>query len=248
MWPAEGSISNSTLNVMAEEGCGWAASGEGVLVNSLNKMQQSLPSRSEYLYRPYSLAQGADGLSCFFRDDQLSDLIGFEYSQWHGSDAANHFIAQIEAIAQQALTGESKIVSVILDGENAWEYYPYNGFYFLDQLYAKLETHPDIQTNTYSNYLKSSPKQSVAKHSKTLPNVVAGSWVYGNFSTWIGWFWWFGDYNPSDSVASFDRLFRHNLSQLYHLLKLSPPASLSEPVSQGSLTTGVSGAMRRSTD
>lgn len=294
MWPAEGSISNSTLNVMAEEGCGWAASGEGVLVNSLNKMQQSFPSRSEYLYRPYSLAHGADGLSCFFRDDQLSDLIGFEYSQWHGSDAANHFIAQIEAIAQQTATNETPIVSVILDGENAWEYYPYNGFYFLDQLYAKLETHPDIHTSTYSNYLKSSAKRSLAKHPKILPNIVAGSWVYGNFSTWIGskdknrawdllcdakrsydiamssrslslaeqeaaekqlcscessdWFWWFGDYNPSHSVASFDRLFRHNLSELYRLLKLTPPVSLSEPVSQGSLSTGVSGAMRRATD
>ena len=34
------------------------------------------------------------------------------------------------------------IVSVILDGENAWEYYPYNGYYFLTELYSRLEAHP----------------------------------------------------------------------------------------------------------
>lgn len=293
MWPAEGSISNSTLSVMAEEGCGWAASGEGVLVNSINKLQQGLPSRSEYLYRPYRLAKGAKNLCCFFRDDRLSDLIGFEYSQWHGSDAANHFIEQIEEIAQQVSTRESPIVSVILDGENAWEYYPYNGFYFLDQLYTKLESHAYIHTNTYRDYLKSTTSRSSEKP-QSLPNIVAGSWVYGDFSTWIGskdknlawdllcaakqsydsvisseklslaeqeaaekqlcscessdWFWWFGDYNPSSSVSSFDRLFRHNLSELYRLLKLPPPSNLSIPISQGSVNTEVSGAMRRATD
>ncbi len=34
------------------------------------------------------------------------------------------------------------------------------------------------------------------------------------------WFWWFGDYNPRESVATFDRLFRDNLASLYRLLKL----------------------------
>lgn len=290
LWPAEGSISDATLAVMAEEGCGWAASGEGVLANSINKAQHGLPNRAEYLYRPYRLTRGAEGLSCFFRDDKLSDLIGFEYSNWHGNDATAHFVGQIEAIAQHAAAGETPIVSVILDGENAWEYYPYNGFYFLDQLYDLLETHPTIHTNTYQNYLKSSAKNS----SKALPGIVPGSWVYGNFSTWIGsadknrawdllcavkqsydqvmasgalskaeqaaaerqlcscessdWCWWFGDYNPANSVASFDRLYRHNLGELYRLLKLTPPDSLSQPVSHGSQIGGASGAMRRATD
>lgn len=290
LWPAEGSISDATLAVMAEEECAWAASGEGVLANSINKAQQGLPNRGEYLYRPYQLAQSADGLSCFFRDDKLSDLIGFEYSNWHGNDAASHFVGQIEAISSHAAVGETPIVSVILDGENAWEYYPYNGFYFLDQLYTQLENHPVIRTNTYSNYLKT----AAGHHAGSLPSIVAGSWVYGNFSTWIGsadknrawdllceakqsydkvmatgklnkieqaaaekqlcscessdWCWWFGDYNPANSVASFDRLYRHNLSELYRLLKLTPPNSLSVPISHGSRVGGASGAMRRATD
>jgi len=291
MWPAEGSISSETLEVFASEGCRWVASGEGVLVNSLHHMEQPVPDHSQYLYRPYQLAGSAEGLSCFFRDDRLSDLIGFEYSRWHGKDAAKHFIEQVEEIAQHATGNEIPIVSVILDGENAWEYYPYNGYYFLDELYTGLEENTRINTCTYNSYLtlsSSSPGRAIPHK---LPSIVAGSWVYGNFSTWIGskdknhawdilsvakqsfdlvissgrlsqaeqeaaekqlsscessdWFWWFGDYNPSHSVASFDRLFRHNLTELYRLLKLPAPQNLSEPISQGGGTPEAGGAMRR---
>ena len=294
MWPAEGSISSETLEVFASEGCRWVASGEGVLVNSLHHLEQPVPDRADYLYRPYQLTKGADDLSCFFRDDHLSDLIGFEYSRWHGKDAAKHFIDQIEAIAQQATDNEIPVVSVILDGENAWEYYPYNGFYFLDELYTGLEEHTQINTSTYSSYLKSSATNAAKAKPHKMPGIVAGSWVYGNFSTWIGskdknhawdllcvakqsfdmvmssgrlnpeeqdaaekqlsscessdWFWWFGDYNPSHSVASFDRLFRHNLTELYRLLKLPAPQNLSEPISQGGGTPEAGGAMRRASE
>ena len=294
MWPAEGAISTETLEVFAAEGCRWVASGEGVLVNSLHKLEQPVPDPSQYLYRPYQLKNGADGLNCFFRDDRLSDLIGFEYSRWHGNDAAGHFIAQIEAIAQRVPAEETPVVSVILDGENAWEYYPYNGFYFLDELYAELEANTWIHTNTFSDYLTSSMTNPGSAKKRDLPSIVAGSWVYGNFATWIGskdknhawdllcvakqsfdivtssgrlnqaeqdaaekqlcscessdWFWWFGDYNPSHSVASFDQLFRHNLTELYNLLKLPAPQNLSEPIIQGSGSPEAGGAMRRATE
>jgi alpha-amylase/alpha-mannosidase (GH57 family) len=158
-------------------------------------------------------------------------------------------------------------------------------------LYTELENRVHIHTNTFSNYLKLSPIRSDAAKTRELPSIVAGSWVYGNFSTWIGckdknlawdllcaakssydqviasgklsekeeiaaelqlcscessdWTWWFGDYNPSLSVASFDRLYRHNLRELYRLIKLPAPHNLSEPVSLGSVATDVTGAMRR---
>jgi len=294
MWPAEGSISKETLEVFAAEGCRWVASGEGVLVNSLQRSQQTVHERADYLYRPYQLESNADGLRCFFRNDQLSDLIGFEYSGWHGKDAAIHFIEQIKAIAQQAPDGETPVVSVILDGENAWEYYPYNGFFFLDEFYGALEASSEIHTSTYSDYLNSCTSREDCAAVHTLSSIAAGSWVYGDFSTWIGskdknrawdllcvakqsfdmvvssgrlnedelaaaekqlcscessdWFWWFGDYNPSHSVVSFDRLFRHNLSELYRMLKLPPPMNLSEPVSQGGGHPEAGGAMRRASE
>lgn len=294
LWPAEGSISNETLEVMAQSGCHWAASGQTVLVNSLRQHHLPADNRAHYLYRPYKVAGAAEAVSCFFRDDNLSDLIGFEYARWDGKAAAEHFIGQIEDISRHAVEGESPVVSVILDGENAWEYYPYNGFYFLDHLYTALEHHAKIHTNTYSDYLKLSPIRSDSARTPVLPGIVAGSWVYGNFSTWIGcrdknqawdllcaakqsydrvmasgslskaeqaaaeqqlcscessdWCWWFGDYNPALSVASFDRLYRHNLRELYRLIKLPAPHNLSEPVSLGSVDTDVSGAMRRASE
>jgi len=289
MWPAEGSISMELLELLAAEDCHWAASGEGVLINSLHQSERNLPERSQYLYRPYRIDKNGNNLFCFFRDDRLSDLIGFEYSRWHGKDAAHHFVAQIESIARNAPDGETPVVSVILDGENAWEYYPYNGFYFLEELYSALEAHPQVHPTTYGEYIE-------RQHTdlRSLEHIVAGSWVYGNFSTWIGspdknrawdllcvakqsydmvmtsgrldqaereaaerqlcscessdWFWWFGDYNPSSSVSSFDHLFRHNLTVLYRLLMLPPPLSLSEPISQGSNTPEAGGTMRRASE
>jgi alpha-amylase/alpha-mannosidase (GH57 family) len=74
---------------------------------------------------------------------------------------------------------------VILDGENAWEYYPYNGYYFLSELYAALVEHPDIEMTTFSEIVEKT-KTGKEIELKTLPAVAAGSWVYGSFSTWIG--------------------------------------------------------------
>ena len=59
------------------------------------------------------------------------------------------------------------------------------------------------------------------------------------------WFWWFGDYNPSVSVASFDRLYRAKLANLYRLIGLPVPAALSAPISQGRGDPEGGGSMRR---
>ncbi|MEJ5210177.1 MAG: glycoside hydrolase family 57 protein [Burkholderiales bacterium] len=284
MWPAEGAVSHAVLLQLARHGMTWAASGEGVLVNSLRATGQPLPQKRDYMYRPYEVQDetGELRIRVFFRDDRLSDLIGFEYGKWFGRDAVNHFIAELEQIYHQTEDHESPVVSVILDGENAWEYYPYNGYYFLSELYEALSRHPFIRTTTFSDYLAQCGAQATGASCAVagrLPRVVAGSWVYGTLSTWIGspdknrawdllcaaktsydlvmargglpeerrraaakqladcessdWFWWFGDYNPAASVASFDRLFRENLANLYRLLDLPAPPALEHPISIG---------------
>ncbi len=274
VWPAEGAVSNAFFKLLAEAGCHWTAASESVLASSLGSTAPAMPPREQYLYRPYCF-DGASGTTVFFRDEKLSDLIGFEYRHWHGKDAAADFIARLHAIRRQVPAGETAVVTVILDGENAWEYYPYNGYYFFEDLYALLEGNPELRTATCADY--------IARHPRawgTLPGVVAGSWVFGTFSTWIGhpdknrawdllcaakqtydlvigsgrlsaeegrsavaqlavcessdWFWWLGDRNPAQAVASFDRLFRLNLVNLYHRLKVEPPAALAEPVSHPS--------------
>ncbi len=285
VWPAEGAVSAAMLPLLAARSCAWTASGEAVLANTLDRAGRPY-ARTRDLYRPW---RDASGLAVYFRDDRLSDLIGFEYAKWHGADAARHFIGELERIAEEAPPDEVPLVSVILDGENAWEYFPYNAFYFFEELYAMLETHPTIRTVTLGE-AATDPVQLA--RTTPLPPVCAGSWVYGTLSTWIGepdknrawdllctakeaydavvgsgqldgraaaeatarlrvcessdWFWWFGDYNPAPAVASFDRLFRHNLAALYRSLRLPAPMALDVPLSRGGGHPETGGTMRRS--
>jgi len=186
IWPAEGSISQSFLNILSKHGRQWCASGEGVLANSLRKSypDQPLPARNEYLYRPYRIQSENHSIVCFYRDDQLSDLIGFEYAKWFGRDAAENLVHQLEQIHHTPTDNPAPVVSIILDGENAWETYPYNGYHFLNDLYGILEETPHISTTTYQAYLAKLTANTTEICS--LPTLAAGSWVYGNFSTWIG--------------------------------------------------------------
>ncbi len=191
MWPAEGAVSKPALMLMAKQGVQWAASGEGVLANSLHKSypEKALISRTEYLYKPYKVSNGQDEILCFFRDDRLSDKIGFEYSKMHSTDAVRDFVRELEHIQASYQKPENPVVSVILDGENAWEYYPYNGYYFLTELYQALANHPNIEMVTQSEICQAinTPEQSLYKVlCGNLPEIAAGSWVYGSFSTWIG--------------------------------------------------------------
>ena len=171
IWPAEGAISKTFLELIAESGCAWAASSAQVLRNSLQGASH---------FRPYRFDTPARALTLFFRDERLSDLIGFEYRKWNSHDAAANMIAELEAIAA-APGAEPPVVSVMLDGENCWEHYAYNGYYFLTALYNALESHARVRTATCSEVLKEPPAAPAA-----LERVVAGSWVQGNFSTWIG--------------------------------------------------------------
>ncbi len=294
MWPAEGGVSHAALSLMAENGVEWAATGQGVLANSLQVCELDATDKNEYLFKPYRITNGEQDILCFFRDDQLSDKIGFEYAKMHTSDAVSDFVHALESIHQANNSSQiSQVVSVILDGENAWEYYPYNGFYFLQELYAALSNHPDIKMTTFSDIVDMYQSPTAAKDlvAPVLPAIAAGSWVYGTFSTWIGsidknlawdylcaakkmydyvidqnllsteelvacerqlaicegsdWFWWFGDYNSSDSVSSFDKLYRRNLINLYTLLKQPVPEVLNRAISAGGGNPDAGGTMRR---
>ncbi|HEY8157436.1 MAG TPA: glycoside hydrolase family 57 protein [Methylobacter sp.] len=172
-WPSEGSVSDQTLRILSDFGFDWTASGGSVLQNSLNLAEND---NSSEIHHPFKL-QNAD-IVCFFRDDGLSDLIGFEYSKWHADDAVGDLIQHLENISEHE--PDDKVVSIIMDGENAWEYFPANGYHFLSALYQRLTGHPKIELTTFSECLEN--KAEI----KPLAKIVAGSWVYGTFSTWIG--------------------------------------------------------------
>lgn len=180
VWLSEGGVSQDALALLDEYGIRWTATGEGVWRNShvLSGSTDAMLATKQSLYSPAKF----EGLQTrlFFRDDGLSDLIGFKYSNWHSDDAVGDFIQHLENIASLPdVTAEEQVVSIILDGENAWEYYPENGHYFLDGLYAALSRHTTLRMTTFADQARNAP----AIH---LPQLAAGSWVYGSFSTWIG--------------------------------------------------------------
>ncbi|MEA3292119.1 MAG: glycoside hydrolase family 57 protein [Pseudomonadota bacterium] len=176
-WPSEGGLSVATAGMLAGQGFRWTASGDNVLRNSIHQEHPGEQRDCQHQLYRYDSAD----LGLFFRDDGLSDLIGFTYSNWHADDAVGDLLHHLHNIGEHCESPGDSIVSIILDGENAWEYYPENGYYFLDGLYRRLSSDPSIRLTTYGEFLNRNGSKS-----RSLSQLVAGSWVYGTFSTWIG--------------------------------------------------------------
>ena len=130
---------------------------------------------------PSAGQQPGTHLKCFFREERLSDLIGFTYSTWHGDDAANNLVHDLVEMARGRNTaGPTHAVLVALDGENAWEYYPFNGYWFLKAMYANLAANPHLELMTMSECLARGVQPV------TVDRLPAGSWVHGTLATWMG--------------------------------------------------------------
>lgn len=187
MWPSEGSISNEVLAIAHKEGLRWIASDEGVLGRSLGILfprgsDSKLDRASaEKLYRFYQWEQNGAAMHILFRDHSLSDLIGFVYSGVPPKDAAQDFVRRIKASCTPILEqGKNVTVPVILDGENAWEYYPQSGREFLRRLYAAIQNDSQFEALTVSEALQQE------RAAEKLASIVPGSWINANFDVWIG--------------------------------------------------------------
>lgn len=167
LWPSEGSVSDEALTLAAECGFEWFATDNGVLSRTLGRDAGVVET-----YRPYEWRQS---MKCIFRDHYLSDLVGFTYSKMGAEQAADHLMARITENAG----GRDALVPVILDGENAWEYFPESGREFLRQLYQRLSETPGVRAVTVSEALE-------RHHATPLNSVFPGSWISANFDVWIG--------------------------------------------------------------
>ena len=176
-WPAEGSVSPFAADVYAAHGIQYLMADEGILANSLHMSGVEFTKNS--LYSPYIYDSKNGKIGFFFRDTELSDLIGFTYSAWDTENAVNDFIARLRRVSETSNV-EEPVVCVMLDGENAWEAYANNGFDFLDMLYRKIRESGFIEPCTYEKIFQSNIEK------KSLPNLFSGSWIYSNFNTWIG--------------------------------------------------------------
>jgi alpha-amylase/alpha-mannosidase (GH57 family) len=177
MWPSEGSVSNEVVALAAGNGIKWLATDEAILFGSYKSASQN----RQYLFRPYTVNINGNIVNMIFRDHGLSDSIGFVYSKWNPDDAVRDFIDKVKNIG--SYVGDSyeyPLVSVILDGENCWEYYKNDGWDFLTKLYGELSKEESIETVKISDYLNRFPPKD------TITNLKAGSWINGNFGIWIG--------------------------------------------------------------
>ena len=189
LWPGEGSVAQAIVPLVADAGYAFMQTGEPVLAKSLGidsftRDSQGFVQQPDDLYRPYYVtAEDGKKIAVFFRDGNLSDRIGFDYSGMDGEAAAQDLISHLEGIQAdlQANGVEGPhVVSIILDGENAWEHYKNDGNDFFHALYSKFAVSEVLETVTPSEYLEMFPEQ------RALDDLFPGAWFSPNYDTWIG--------------------------------------------------------------
>jgi len=186
MWPSEGSISEEVLNLMAENKIKWTASDEEVLFKSLALENDKTKNIDRLkIYKPYYIETPFGEIKIVFRDRILSDLIGFVYSSWNPDDSARDLVNRILKIRDDIIKNEGEealknsIISIILDGENCWEYYQSDGKDFLRTLYWLISNDERIETVRLNDFLANAEAVELKK-------VFPGSWINANFKIWIG--------------------------------------------------------------
>ena len=249
MWPSEGSVSPEVLEILAQQGVRWCATDQGNLERSEVETRPATPLH----HQPWRCGE----VAMYFRDRELSDLIGFRYAKSDPQSAAQDLIKRIGAAGDATVT-------LALDGENPWEHYPQSGELFLDALYAGLESSPEVKSVLPRD--EPPPKGRITR-------LHSGSWIDSNFRIWIGhpednqawtllgqarkaleeekdaspeareraymaclaaegsdWFWWYGDDFTTENAPEFDALFRRNVEQVFRHLGRTPPERLSRPI------------------
>jgi alpha-amylase/alpha-mannosidase (GH57 family) len=257
-WPPEGSVSRDALQVYHDAGVRWLVTDEGILERSLDQPLREHGTVSAALYRRWHLADGSPTL--FFRDRELSDLVGFTYGGWEDEGvAAIDLVGRIRERA--ADLGEDSSIVIALDGENAWSHYSLGGGHFLRTLMELLdEGAPEFRPASLAD-------AAAVGSPDILPHLHPGSWINSVFATWIGhpektrawellaeirsaigdrepppsmllaegsdWFWWLGEDNPTELAPLYDRIFRRHLADACEQAGVEPPPELSQPLKAG---------------
>ena len=228
-WPSEGGIDEKSLMLYREFGIKRVFSDEAILKKSG--------------YDDITKAYEFSGVEIYFRDHTLSDLIGFTYKNFSAREAVKDFKSRLKDFNV-----------VILDGENAWEYYPNNAKDFLEAFYKEFR----------ENLVFFGNRERIK-----IDRIKPGSWIYGDFNTWVGdeeknrawellfdtkrdylrekkfsekadleflkaegsdWFWWYGRGHFTEYAKEFDYLFRKHLKNVYELINIPYPKVLDEPI------------------
>jgi alpha-amylase/alpha-mannosidase (GH57 family) len=170
-WPSEGSVSLQAVAEIARAGFLWTATDEDILLRQLPTKDRTA------LYHPYEARTTAGNIAMIFRDRGLSDAIGFQYASMTTENAIGELMSHIRAVRDGL--NQTGMIAIIMDGENAWEFYPEGGVPFLRSLYKTLAQEDDVKLSTVSEALHDVPASE-------MPAFRPGSWIDGNFRVWIG--------------------------------------------------------------
>lgn len=201
MWPGEGSVAEEVVSIFADAGIKWIATDRAVLERTLAASGGQIPLCAHC--RPYmvdaDLVQGDGGshndeVAIVFRDTGLSDKLGWSYQPMWGQVAAQDFLKDLLNMAPP-FGGPDRLITVILDGENAWEHYQkeHDAKGFLRALYKALNDGAvmgEIVPVTVGEFIFGNPSRQIPPHAVSempeLEPLQPGSWIGGDFSIWIG--------------------------------------------------------------
>jgi alpha-amylase/alpha-mannosidase (GH57 family) len=189
VWPSEGSVSEEVLSLAHGLGVEWMATDEGILGRSIGAFFERdhagvlNGTAAAQLYNVYRYEKSGAEMQMVFRDHALSDLIGFVYSGMAPEEAVSHFIQNIKKSCKAIEeSGKTAVVPIVLDGENAWEYFPRSGREFLRLLYRTIQDDPDLEALTISEAITRHERDAMGQLARLTP----GSWINSNFNVWIG--------------------------------------------------------------
>jgi alpha-amylase/alpha-mannosidase (GH57 family) len=196
LWPSEGSVSEQSMAIAAEEGFQWFGTDEGVLGRTLNvgffREASGIAANADRLYQPWRLQMATTGITGLFRDHHISDLVGFVYSRMDSRAAAADLHGRLRYIGETVYSDKPLTVCIFLDGENAWEYYPGNGREFLREFYKRIANDGDFRAMTASEAIAAADGIAMAN------SIFPASWINANFDVWIG---------HAEDVAAWDLLW-----------------------------------------
>lgn len=184
-WPPEQAVSPEMISLITDEGFQWTVSDEQILCKSMHveiyRDGYGHVLNPEVLYQPYLVSSAGVELPIVFRDHHLSDRIGFVYQHMSGEQAAEDLIHRLHKIRENLGNNPGNfLVTLALDGENAWEWYPEDKTEFLNHLYRRISADPYLEAVTVSEFLQKNPPKRLITHLAT------GSWVDHSLTRWIG--------------------------------------------------------------
>ncbi len=177
LWPSEESVAPEIIPLVKEAGFEWMVTDEDILFASIGTER-----KGEFLYKPYNAIFHNSNMTVIFRDKLISDFIGFDCAKYtNKNDAVEYIVKNLLDIKSYLDTKRMNgLVTIALDGENAWEYFINSGRNFLNGLYSRLSKTQGLKTTTVSGYLESNKPDS------SITNLYSGSWINKNFYIWIG--------------------------------------------------------------